>query len=370
MTENKKRTVTITLTQSCNLACTYCYEHHKSTKTIDFEVAKRIIDQEFDRVHTSSIEEFEFDLFGGEPFLEFDLLKKITEYICSKKESTPCTVFATTNGTLVHGPVQDWLKDHACCFVCGLSLDGTREMHNVNRSNSYDDIDLAFFATQYPQQDVKMTISRDTLPNLADGVIDMHNKGFLVSCNLAYEIDWSDPDNMVVLERELHKLIDYYLANSHITPCSMLDADICNVVADNNQTLRYCGAGKYMSSYDVDGKEYPCQFFMPLSIGMERAIEGKNIIFPDDHIPDEMLDNKCRDCIISSICPSCFGANYVATGNIYSRDNNMCRLNKIIIKARSYFKAKQWEMGQLKQSDEELQTLLHAIIKIQNELVI
>ena len=370
MAENRKRTVTITLTQSCNLACTYCYEHHKSRSTIDLEVAKSIIDQEFDLVRTTGIEELEFDLFGGEPFLAFDLIKQITEYICSKKGTIPCTIFATTNGTLVHGEIQDWLQEHKCCFVCGLSLDGTREMHNINRSNSYDDIDLNFFATQYPLQDVKMTISLDTLPNLADGVIDMHKKGFLVSCNLAYEIDWSDPNNMVMLERELHKLIAFYLTNPHITPCSMLDADICNVVADNSQTLRYCGAGKYMSSYDVDGKEYPCQFFMPLSIGEDRSKEGKCNTFTVDYIPEDMLDSKCRDCIISSIFPSCCGANYVATGNIYSRDSNMCRLNKIIIRARSYFKARQWEMGQTKQSDEDLQTLLHAIIKIQNELVV
>lgn len=49
-------------------------------------------------------------------------------------------------------------------------------MHNVNRSNSYDDIDLDFFLEMYPEQDVKMTVSRETLPHLAEGVIELHQK--------------------------------------------------------------------------------------------------------------------------------------------------------------------------------------------------
>ena len=370
MAELKIRTVTMTLTQSCNLACSYCYEHHKSSKRMSWTTAKQIIDREFEHVAANDVDGFEFDLFGGEPFLEFDLVKQITEYVCEKKKNIPCVVFATTNGTLIHNEVQEWLKAHNCCFVCGLSLDGTREMHNINRSNSYDDIDLSFFATQYPTQDIKMTISQETLPNLAEGVIDLHKKGFIVSCNLAYEIDWSAPENVVTLERELHKLIDFYLDNPDIEPCSMLEMGISNVAICEDQTIRYCGAGKYMCSYDVDGKEYPCQYFMPLSLGADRAIEGLSVVLPDDYLPENELEPHCRDCIISSVCPNCFGANFASTGNIYKRDKNMCRLTKIMIKARSYLRAKQWELGQLKETGDELQALLRAIIKIQNELVV
>ena len=143
MEERKIKTVTLTLTQACNLSCTYCYEHHKSNRRMSVETAKSIVDYELKNF--ADFEGIEFDLFGGEPFLAFDLVREITDYICSKKGDIPCTVFATTNGTLVHGEVQDWLREHVGCFICGLSLDGTRDMHNVNRSNSYDDIDLDFF---------------------------------------------------------------------------------------------------------------------------------------------------------------------------------------------------------------------------------
>lgn len=368
MTKEKIKVVTITLTQNCNLSCSYCYEHHKSERTIDINVAKSIIDAELAVLENDEI--IEFDLFGGEPFLEFNLIKEITEYICKNAGKKQFQIFATTNGTLVHGEIKEWLRQHACCFVCGLSLDGTRDMHNLNRSNSYDDIDLEFFKELYPQQDVKMTISQKTLPNLADGVIDLHNKGFLISCNLAYQIDWSSEENVSILNRELNKLIEFYLDNPNIEPCSMLEMGFTNVGAYSEDAVRFCGAGQTMRSYDVDGKVYPCQFFMPLSVGEEKASKSKEIAFPIDIIPTELLDEKCKNCIIKSVCPNCFGANYASTGSIYKRDDNMCRLTKIILKARSYFRAKQWECGQLKGSQEEMQAILKSIVKIQEKLKI
>ncbi|MBQ8237110.1 MAG: 4Fe-4S cluster-binding domain-containing protein [Oscillospiraceae bacterium] len=362
------KTVTITLTQACNLSCSYCYEHHKSPKSMDWCTAKRIIDHELS--NTNDIDGIEFDLFGGEPFKEFKLIQQITEYVNMTKGHIPCTIFATTNGTLVHDEVQTWLRDHADCFICGLSLDGTREMHNINRSNSYDDIDLDFFSELYPNQDVKMTISQETLPYLADGVVDLHKRGFLVSCNLAHGIDWSDSNNTTLLHRELQKLIEFYLSHPDIEPCSMLEMGISNVSLQQSVPIRYCGAGISTKSYDINGCEYPCQFFMPLTLGEERAEFVKEVVFPGDYLPISQLDPECQECIIQSVCPNCFGANYASTGNIYKRDKNMCRLTKIMIKARSYFRAKQWELGQLKESGAELQALLQAIVKIQNELVV
>ncbi len=215
--ERKIKTITITLTQSCNLKCSYCYEKNKSPKVMTFNVAQQIIDKELQ--NKDKYTGFEIDLFGGEPFLQFELIKQITDYACQKLNDFPHTIFLTTNGTLVHGDVQKWLIDHKDCVICGLSLDGTREMHNTNRSNSFDSIDIDFFAENYPMQDIKMTISRETLPTMAEGVIYAHKRGFEVSCNLAYGIDWSDPDNVAILDRELHKLIDFYIANPQINPC-------------------------------------------------------------------------------------------------------------------------------------------------------
>jgi len=364
----KIKTVTLTLTQDCNLACSYCYESNKSHNVMPFHTAKAIIDREI--ADSSTFESIEFDLFGGEPFLKFDLIKEIVDYLCTKRAEKDCMAFVTTNGTLVHGEIQRWLEDHVGCLVCGLSLDGTKKMHDTNRCNSYDSIDWRFFKNTYPQQDIKMTVSRETLPNLAEGVIDLHAKGFFVSCNLAYGIDWSDPQNREILERELNKLIEYYLGNPGIEPCSILEMGISNVGIQRESAYRYCGAGISMAAYDVNGERYPCQFFMPLSVGAEKAMLARNIVFPEDVIPEDCLDEKCRDCILKSACPNCYGSNYASTGSIYKRDDSMCLLTKITMKARSYFRAAQWEMGLLDLPEADMQMLLKAIVAIQENLVI
>lgn len=327
--------------------------------------AVRILDKELNKQDDFDL--IEIDFFGGEPFLEFDLIKKIVDYVDSKEWGHDYIFFAVTNGTLVHGEVQTWLKEHQDSFICGLSYDGTPDMHDINRSVSSKMIDMEFFLEMYPEQPIKMTISQETLPDLYDGVTFLHEKGFEVSCNLAYNIDWSKPENEDILSVQLLKLIDYYLSHPECVPCSLLDMGI-DTSDPKQQTYRYCGCGISVISYDVDGQDYPCQMFMPLSAGREKAGKASEIIFYQDTIPDGLTDPKCRDCVIKSTCPTCYGANYLAFGNIYIHEDNYCKLSKIVIKARSFFKGRQWELGQLNLPEEEEHMLLDDIMKIQERL--
>lgn len=367
MKKTKRKYLTITLTESCNLSCIYCYENHKSANCMDIDTLKKII--ELEMCADNDYDEVEIGLFGGEPFIKFDLIKDIYEYITTLNSSKKYIFFASTNGTLVHGEIKDWLKTHPF-FVCGLSYDGTSEMNDINRSNSSKLIDLDFFKKQYPNQPIKMTISHNTLLSLAEGVIYLHNKGFDVNCNLAYGMDWSDKGNIDNLERELTKLIDYYLEHPNIQPCSLLNMPINNIslMYKKHRFMRYCGAGISSTAYHTDGTAYACQFFTPLSVGKEKAKKSLDLIFYDESIPEKYIEKKCRECVIQSVCPTCYGSNYAATGNIYIHDDNYCKMTKIIIKARSYFKAKQWQLGQLNLNPKEEQALLRSIQIIQNNL--
>ena len=76
------RSVTLTLTNKCNLNCTYCYEFGKNCNKMSIETARKIIDLETSQQSESMII---FELFGGEPFLEFDLIKEIYSYVETKK---------------------------------------------------------------------------------------------------------------------------------------------------------------------------------------------------------------------------------------------------------------------------------------------
>lgn len=366
---NAARYVTLTITEACNLNCVYCYENHKSKKHMSLETAKKIIRSE--ALMANNIHMIEFDLFGGEPFLQFELIKQIDEYILNELDvPMQFRLFATTNGTLIHKDIQKWLKDRKNYFYVGLSYDGTHHMQDINRSNSSMLVDLDFFRDTYPDQDIKMTISQESLNSLADGVIFLHEKGFQVSCNLAYGIDWSDKSHRTILENELYKLMRFYFDHPNIIPCSMLNDSLVNVVNAFNQKklIRYCGAGIGTEAYHSDGEKYPCTLFLPISIGQERSKASQAIKFYNDEIPIECVEEKCRSCVIQSVCPTCYGANYAATGDIYKHDDNYCELTKIIVKARSYFQAKRWELGQLNISDEELPSLLQSIQLIQENL--
>ncbi len=361
------KSVTLILTEKCNLNCTYCYEHNKSAASMPLEIAKKIIDEEFAK--NDEFDFIEIAFFGGEPLIEFDLIKKIVDYVEQQNFKRDYGYFIITNGTLVHGEVKQWLIDHPN-VICGLSLDGNKLMHDMNRSNSFDLIDLKFFAKNYPEQEIKMTISRESLPHLFEGVVFCHEQGFLVACNLACGLDWSDPMYEDILGEQLLKLIEFYIKNPDIIPCTILNREIKYIAYDNvinnTQTRKWCGTGLNIPTYGVDGEKYPCQYFSPLTLGTEKAKEAKKLTFLKD-IPDELTDPKCVNCILKAICPTCYGENYAATGNMYIHEEARCRLTKIIIKARAYFKAQQWLNNMLEFDDEDdEQALLRAIKMIQD----
>lgn len=80
MSETKgvvKKTILLTLTNSCNLNCVYCYECLKDSKRMSFDTAKSIIEKELGK-ERDEINLVEFH--GGEPFLNFELMQTVCEW--------------------------------------------------------------------------------------------------------------------------------------------------------------------------------------------------------------------------------------------------------------------------------------------------
>jgi uncharacterized protein len=359
-----RKVISLTITQSCNLACTYCYEGFKSKNEMQLDTALSIIERYLNNP-TDDYDECEIDLFGGEPFLNFTLIKKMCETVWSRQWKKPYLFFSTTNGTLVHGEIKTWLQKNKNRFFLGLSLDGTRSMHDRNRSNSFSSIDIPFFRETWPEEGVKMTISKETLPDLAEGVIFLHSLGFEVHNNLAYGIDWTDNTNLQILNRELRKLIEYYLDHPEITPCSLLNMKIAY---QGHTEKKWCGVGVEMAVYDYDGKKYPCHTFLPLSIGRKKAEASLAIDFSNIQL---LIDPKCKECMLYNLCPTCYGSNYSETGNVAIRNMEQCRITKIRALASSYFEAKKLLRNQESQSIQNDQSrLIDAIISIQESISI
>lgn len=351
--------VILTLTNSCNLACTYCYEHNKEVQTMSLDTALRIVEHEMTVDDGSDFVCLYY--FGGEPFLQFDTIKQIHSYMHSHTWNKGWFGFSTTNGTLVHGEIQDWLRENASSMEVYVSLDGDREMHNRNRSNSYDKIDVDFFRDEYPF--AKMTVTEDTLPYLADGIISLHERGFEVSANLGYGIPWTE-ESPEILAVQLERLMEYYLEHPQTKPATILNLAIMDMNPGSKTPKRFCGVGPYMKSYDVDGQAYPCHAFAPLCLGKELAEEAKKLDFSCP-LKLESLDEKCRNCPVVGVCPTCYGINLGSSGNVYHIQDDHCRMMKVQFLANAKFKYEQYQRGLLDLSPEDEFRLLRNIRAVQ-----
>lgn len=321
--QESTRSIYITTNLTCNLRCIYCYEQDKSSQTtFDIEQAKRTLHK---TLSTKTTRGTLVSFHGGEPFLSYNKIKELCEWVWEQNFPETFTFFATSNGTLIHGEIQEWLYKNRHRFIVGLSLDGTREMQNANRSNSFDLIDLDFFIKAWPKQGVKMTISPITIHSLSEGLIFIHEKGFYdVRANLAEMTDWSDPAYLKIYKRELDKLSEYYLTHPNIEESSLFNVFFAGLL--NNDIRKWCGAGTEMEAIDVDGRKYPCHLFFESVCGKEKSEKSHLINFSN---PDEYISGYCRSCQLLPICPTCYGSNYVARGNIADRDLSLCELHKV-----------------------------------------
>jgi radical SAM protein with 4Fe4S-binding SPASM domain len=357
------KTVILILTHSCNLNCVYCYEHHKGNNSIDLEEAKEIIENE---MNSDDDLDREFEFLGGEPLLEFEKIVELHNFLCSREWPKKWTSIITTNGTLVHGKIKEWLLCHQNTIRVSLSADGTPDMQNINRSSSYGLIDYDFFVETHSV--IKMTISDKTLKNLAEGVIYLHNLGFrVITANLAFGIDWSSDDNLSIFATELRKLADFYIENPRLRPADIMNMQIDSI---NPQSCKYvsrhCGAGgDGLVAYETDGTAYPCHTFAPVSVGDEIAKKSLKLTF-EYEVSIDKLDEKCRNCLVSNVCPNCYGINFSTTGNMYSKDEAFCRMTKVQFIANAYFRYRQYLSGVLDLKPEEEYRLLNNIALVQN----
>lgn len=320
----RKFYLSIILTESCNLRCSYCYENTKSKRRINPYIAKKTIAF---YLNSEQYDEIEIDLFGGEPFAAFDLLKEICEWVWSKQWKNSYIFFATSNGTLIHGKVKEWLKENKDRIWVSLSIDGTRESHNINRSNSFDSIDVTFFKECWPTQTVKMTISKETIGNLYNDIVYLHSLGFDVAgSNFAEGLDWENHQFVQILHEQLEKLSLFYINNPQIKPAPLLNMPIhlCEI---KNRTEKTCGTGATMATCGIDGKMYPCTFFTPMTFSTEQLKTIENIDWNNDKI---FVDKYCKNnCYLNPVCSSCYGANFLNSGRLNERDKSKCELVKI-----------------------------------------
>ena len=361
---NNGKLISLTVTDTCNLRCDYCYQSHdahRSKNHMSFETAKNILLKYFS--DPEGYKSIEIDFFGGEPFVNKDVIVKLVEWTISKDFQLPYIFFASTNGTLIKGKLKDWLIKHKDIFILGLSLDGTPQTHNKNRDNSYEQIDLDFFLKTYPKQPARMTVSANMINNLYNDIVHMHELGFLVDA--AYDQDFKcDSKTIDTLSKQLKKLCDYYIANPDIEPCSLLNRPFPDLAEAKKKVKKWCGAGTNMVSIDVAGNEYPCQAFQPNTI--EDKISTVDISkIKISNSGSSLRDLDCKNCIIEPICPTCYGMNLLRDGDISSRNKEMCSIQKTTALAVSYLRGQIIANNQIELDPPQLLNTIKSIKLIQ-----
>ena len=158
---NNLSMVILQLTQQCNLRCLYCtysgsYTNrtHKNVR-MNFETVKKGIEFLID--NSKDKDEICIGFYGGEPLLEFELMKKSILYTKQITEGKETYFSFTTNGTLFTKDIIEFLMLHDVHIV--ISLDGPKEIHDKNRKfavsgcGTFEQVvkNLEFFKENYPQ---------------------------------------------------------------------------------------------------------------------------------------------------------------------------------------------------------------------------
>lgn len=328
------RELIFVLTEKCNLNCVYCYEKNKnrSEKTLSADFIKEKIRQEI--LSGEGIEELWIDFFGGEPLLEFDTIQEVVEWFLSSFWSRTVKSFrflVETNGTLLDDRMKKWFSSHRDHLVVGLSLDGTKQAHDRNRSNSYDALapHLDFFRRNWPKQPVKMTIGLETIDQVYEGVLHIHNLGLEADFDVVFEDVWGDEASerraVRAWARQLDKLVDFYFSRPELRRPMVLNRRLEYLFGRRPQEKRtYCGAGKYVKSFTPDGLEYPCFRFAPITVS-----SPIRDIFACGKDENEM----CLKCPFEKICTTCEGHNYSVNGSCFSRTSFHCSFFKVSLLA-------------------------------------
>lgn len=334
---------------TCNLNCEYCFagqgKYHGKDAIMSFEVGKQALD--FLVKNSGTRKNLEVDFFGGEPLVNFDVVKQLVEYARSiEKETGKHFRFTlTTNGMLLDDDVIDFLNKEMNNVV--LSLDGRKEINDakrkkINGEGSYDIIVPKFrnFVEKRGNKEYYMrgTFTRNNLDFTKD-IFHMADLGFK---ELSMEPVVSSPDTDYALkEEDLDTIFEQYeiLAKEMIkrrkqgNPFTfyhyMIDLSGGPCIY---KRITGCGSGTEYLAVTPTGDFYPCHQF----VGDEKFLMGNvrdgvtNTELRDEFkLCNAYSRKECKDCWAKLYCSGGCSANaYHATGSINNVYEYGCKLFK------------------------------------------
>lgn len=334
---------------TCNLNCSYCFasqgKYQGDRALMSFETGKRAFD--FLVENSGTRRNLEVDFFGGEPLMNFDVVKQLVEYArkIEKEHNKNFRFTLTTNGVLLDDDVIDYLNKEMCNVV--LSLDGRKAVHDHFRvdyagNGSYDKI-LPKFKNLVEKRGGKDYYMRGTFThNNVDFTHDIFHMADLGFKELSMEPVVCPPDDPYALTKDdLPKLFEQYeiLAKEMVRRKKKGDGftfyhymlDLTNGPCIYKR-ITGCGSGTEYVAVTPWGDLYPCHQF----VGDEKYRLGD--IY--DGITNTEIQDKfrhcnaysrkeCKDCWAKLYCSGgCAANSYHATGDIMGVYEYGCELFK------------------------------------------
>lgn len=379
------KNITFIVTKDCQLACKYCYLVGKNTEErMPWNIAKKAIDYILDRENEFTQESVIWDFIGGEPFLEIELIDRICDYIkieLFRRDHHWFNSFRfsfSTNGINYHTEkVQKFIAKNREHLSIGITIDGTKEKHDLNRiwkgdgkeRGSYEDVvkNIPLWQEQFPGTGTKVTISSDDLPYICDSVLHLYSLGIPeVNINCVFENVWKEGDDKI-LEDQLILLADKIIDNGLYQDytCSFFSENIGKPLDKVLHNQNWCGAGM-MLAVDANGIFYPCTRFAQYSLREKKAWMIGNV---NDGIDKNRIrgflcldrctqsSQECIDCEVASGCAWCQGENYDAaeTPTAYQRATAICKMHKARVRANNYYWNKLFRKLELEGKREEFE---------------
>lgn len=330
------------LTYNCNLQCKYCYEKNFKTNgniSMNKQTIYKSIDFFIKQAKQNS--EIYITFLGGEPFLEFDLIKDTIEYINKQNNKSILFQYAlTTNGILVDSDIASFLKENK--FDISLSIDGCEYSHNLNRIKKNEDGSfygamnaIEIFNKIKLNFNARMTICTNTIEYLKANVkwlLDLGVNDIRISPN--YFDEWKDEFSDIYKSsyRELSKLYLHYRSFRNIK-IDILDEKIRKFLLDGKGLLCSAGYGKFVIG--TEEELYPCSFVIGLDdfkIGtLEEGVLTEKIHSIFVKYVDSNNEN-CNNCKITYFCQGtkCGYVNYKLTGLVNRPSSFICNHEKVL----------------------------------------
>lgn len=386
------KNITFIVTKDCQLACKYCYLVGKNTKErMSWEVAKKAIDYILDHEEDFKEESVVWDFIGGEPFLEIEIIDKICDYLKTEMYRRNHHWFNSyrfsfsTNGINYHTEkVQEFIKKNHNHLSIGITIDGTKAKHDLNRiwktkdgfspkpkeeKGSYDDVvkNIPLWLSQFPGAGTKVTISSADIPYICESVLHLYSLVIHeVNINVVFEDVWEEGDDKR-FEEQLMQLADAIIDGEYYKEyaCSFFSENIGKPMDKTLENQNWCGAGK-MLAVDANGIFYPCTRFAQYSLREKKAWTIGNVkdgIDKNKLRPFLCLDRctqskpECIDCEVASGCAWCQGENYDAaeTSTAYQRSVAICKMHKARVRANNYYWNKLYRKLELEGKREEFE---------------